>query len=170
MLSIYKHASSTAHFPLPYFPVDKNSWFLSPNTFSSVVKVTIQVTSTWQAMKQWNIYFSFLMVFTGRESINSFLTLFRMGRGESAKMPLTSFPQLCILVLILLSYCCKILGSYLVPVSNYWTWTKTTQDFSLLTGTFQNRKKIGIQVISLLFESASSSIEVFWGASDLLGI
>ena len=126
MLSIYKRASSTAYFPLSYFSVGKNRWFLSPSIFSSMMKVTIQVTSTLQAMKQWNIYFSFLMVFTGLESINSFLTLFRMRRGESAKMPLTSFPQLCILVLILLSYCCKISGSYLVPISNYRTWTKTT--------------------------------------------
>ena len=33
MLSIYKHASSTAHFPLPYFPVGKSSWFLCLRTY-----------------------------------------------------------------------------------------------------------------------------------------
>ena len=31
-------------------------------------------------------------------------------------------------------------------------------------------KKNGIQAISLIFESASSLIEDFWGASGLLGI
>ena len=30
------------------------------------------------------------------------------------------------------------------------------------------QNKIGLQVIALLFESVSSSIEVSWGASDLL--
>ena len=29
------------------------------------------------------------------------------------------------LVLIFLPYCCKIARPYLVPVPNYWTWTKT---------------------------------------------
>ena len=35
-------------------------------------------------------------------------------------------------------------------------------------GYFKIAKKIGLQVISLLFESVSSSIQDFWGASDLL--
>ena len=39
---------------------------------------------------------------------------------EGAKSPPTS------LVLMLLQYWCKSLSLYLVPVPNYWTWTKTT--------------------------------------------
>ena len=89
----FQNANSRAHFSLPYFHVGKMSDFNVPNIFSSMITVTIQVTYTLQAMKQWNLYFSFLMVFAGQESANSFLTLFRMGGGEDAKRSLTSFPQ-----------------------------------------------------------------------------
>ena len=65
------------------------------------------------------------------------LTLFRMGRGDK-KVPL---PVLTLylpqtyklapktfkrLVLTLLTHWCKIPRPYLVPLPNYWTWTKTT--------------------------------------------
>ena len=43
---------------------------------------------------------------------------------------------------------------------------KKPEDFSLNTGTLKSQKKIRI---SRLSESVSPSIEVFWGASDLLG-
>ena len=63
------------------------------------------------------------------------LTLFRM-RGAKKAAP-TSFsfvtsakvgnrPRNWILFLSLLPLLCKISSSYLVPVPNYWTWTKTT--------------------------------------------
>ena len=44
---------------------------------------------------------------------------------------------------------------------------KKTGNFSLNRHIWKSRKKI-LQAISLLFESVSSSKEVFWGASDLL--
>ena len=40
--------------------------------------------------------------------------------------------------------------------------------FSLNKNNLKSQKKIGLQAISPHFESVSSSIEVFWGASDLL--
>ena len=45
---------------------------------------------------------------------------------------------------------------------------KKSGDFSLNRNILKLQTKIGLQVVSLLFESVSSSIEVFWGASDLL--
>ena len=53
MLSICKHLSSTTQSPFPYSPVGKKTADLMfPNIFSSMVKVTIQVTLTLQALKQ----------------------------------------------------------------------------------------------------------------------
>ena len=71
-MSICKHASSAAEFPFP--PSVKTGDLMFQNIFSSMIMVTIQV-------------------FTGRESANSFLTLFKMGGGGSAKRFLASFPQ-----------------------------------------------------------------------------
>ena len=101
-----------------------------PNIFASMVTVTIdnfkvwwQVTSTLNAMKQWNLYFSFLMVFTGRESINSLWDLWRTrGRGNPRLASLNNFG---LLVIILSPHWCKTSGPYLKPVSNYWILTKT---------------------------------------------
>ena len=122
-MSICKHATSTAEFPFPYFSVGD---LMLQNIFSNVMTVTIQVTSTLQAMKQLIIYFSFSVVFTGRACVSSFWTLFRMAGGGSAKRFPASFHQhswLTVLIILPQSY--KILGPYLVPVSNYWAWTKT---------------------------------------------
>ena len=92
-----------------------------------MMTVTIQVTSTLQTMNQWKLYFTFLMVFTEQECVNSLSTLFRMGGGGSAKRFPDSFPQhFWLLVLFIFPHSCKISGPYLVPVSNYWTWAKTT--------------------------------------------
>ena len=46
---------------------------------------------------------------------------------------------------------------------------KKSGDFSLNRDILKLQKKIGIQAISRLFKSVLSSIEVLWGASDLLG-
>ena len=66
-----------------------------------------------------------------------FLTLFRMG-GQKAPPPPTSFSPVTstnvvispktfwLLVLTLLPHWCEISSLYLVPVSNYWIWTKAT--------------------------------------------
>ena len=60
------------------------------------------------------------------------LTLFRMGGGPTSFSPVTSTnirfgPQTSwLLVLTLLPHYCKISSLYLVPVPNYWTWTKNT--------------------------------------------
>ena len=87
-----------------------------PNIFASKMAVMKQVTSKLQAMKQWNLYFSFLTVFTEQQSFNSLSTLFRMGGGRSAKRLLTSFPQhFWLLVLLFFPHSCKISGSFLVP-------------------------------------------------------
>ena len=127
VLSICKHASSAAEFPFPYSPVGKTTDLMFLNTFSSMMTVTIQVTSTMQLMKQWNLYFSLFMVFTGRKSFNSLSTLFRMAGGKSAKRFPASYPQhFWLLILIIFTQSCKISGPYLVPVLNYWTWTKAT--------------------------------------------
>ena len=91
-MSICKHANSTAEFPFPYPPVGKNSWFNVPK-FSSLMAATIKVTSTLQPMKQWKLYFSFLMVFTGWKCVSSLPTQFRMGGGGSAKRFPATFPQ-----------------------------------------------------------------------------
>ena len=45
---------------------------------------------------------------------------------------------------------------------------KKSGDFSLNRDILKLQTKIGLQFVSLLFESVSSSIEVFWSASDLL--
>ena len=103
-----------SRFPLPLFPHrEKKADLMFQNIFSNMMMVTIQVTSTLQAVEQWIIYFSFLMVFTGWECVNSFWTLFRMGGGGSAKRFLPSFHQHSwLLVLIILPHSCKISGPY----------------------------------------------------------
>ena len=50
--------------------------------------MTIQVTSTLQPIKQGNLYFFWLIFFTGRESVNSLSTLFKMGGGGNWKIVL----------------------------------------------------------------------------------
>ena len=66
------------------------------------------------------------------------LTLFRIGWGSCKKAPIPVFPlehlptyelfpkTFWLLVFMLLLHCCEILRPYLVPVSNYWTWTTST--------------------------------------------
>ena len=108
-------------------PKAKTADLMFPNIFSSIMAVKKQVTSTLQTIKQWKLYFSFLMVFTEREFFNSLSTLFRWEEGGSAKRFPASFPQrIWLLVSIFFPHSCKSSGAYLVPVSNYWTWTKTT--------------------------------------------
>ena len=113
--------------PFPISLWEKTADSMFSNISSNVMVVIKQVTSTLQVMKQWNLYFFFLMVFTGQNSVNSFLTLFRMEGRESGKRSLLVFLNtFWILVLNFLPYWRKILGPYLAPVSNYWTWTKTS--------------------------------------------
>ena len=122
-MSICKHASSAAHFPLPYFPVGKKADLMFPNIYSSMVTVTIQVTSTLQSKKQWNLYFFLLMVFCQF----TFNPIQNGRRGEVQKGSLlVSCNTFWLLVSILFPHSRKISGSYLVLKSNYWTWTKTT--------------------------------------------
>ena len=92
-----------------------------------MMKVTIQVTSTLHVMKQWNPHFPFLMAFTGQESVNSLSSLFRMGGVGKCKKVLC-FPQhfLTFNLILFLHIFFKMLGPYLAPISNYWSWTKTT--------------------------------------------
>ena len=78
--------------------------------------------------------FSFDVQFFADEPFN----LIQDGGRGAQKGPPTSFSPVTstnvgfgrktfwILVLILLPNYCKISSSYLVPVPNYWTWTKTT--------------------------------------------
>ena len=107
-------------------PYVKATDLIFQNILSSMMTVTVQVTSTMQSMKQWNLYFSVLLFFTGWRSFNSLSTLFRMAGGKSAKTFTDSYPQhFWFLILIIFTHSCKISGSYLVPVLNYWTWTKT---------------------------------------------
>ena len=104
----------------------KEFW-LSVVLFSSMMTVTIKVNSTLQSMKQSKLHLSFLIVLTEGECVNSLSTLFRMEGGGSAKRFPASFPQhFWLLALITFPHSCKILGSYLVLILNYWTWTKTT--------------------------------------------
>ena len=117
-MNICKHATSTAQFPFLYSPVGKNSWF---NVLKHILK---QVTSTLQTMKQWNLIF-LLFSQNGNLSIH-FQPYSRWEEGRSAKRFPASFPQyFWLLILIFFPPSCKISGPYLVPVWNYWTWTKT---------------------------------------------
>ena len=128
--------------------------------FSSMITVTIQVTSTLQSMKQWNLSFFFLMVFTGRESVNSLSTLFRMG-GGSGKGDV-SRNTFWLLILILFPHSCRISGSYLVPISNYWTWTKTTPQKNRFF--WSNPYKIWVMITSFIkmLSSYLAPISNFW--------
>ena len=72
---------SPPHIYPPLFHIGKNKWFNVPKHIFGMITVTILVTSTLQSMKQWNLFFFFLMVFTERASVNSLSTLFRMGGG-----------------------------------------------------------------------------------------
>ena len=74
------------------------------------------------------------------------LTLFRMGRRVGKKVPPTSFSPVTSTNVgispqnfLTFSFnplidCCKISSLYLVPVPNYWTWTKTTPQKSDFSG------------------------------------
>ena len=87
-----------------------------------------------------------------------FLTLFRMGRGK--KTPLSVFlPKLLLtheialktswrLVLTHLSHWCKIPNPYVVPVTNYWTVTKTTPKKSVFF--WSNPYKIEVMITSFV--------------------
>ena len=89
--------------------------------------------------------------------LEEILTLFRM---EGAKSPPTSFSTVTslnvriipktfwLLVLILLPHRCKILSPYLVPVPNYWTWTKTTPQKKWFF--WSNPYKIELKISSLI--------------------
>ena len=67
---------------------------------------------------------------------NTGLTIFRMVRFKKEPTPVfllqlqqtydLGLKTFWLLVLTLFSYCFKILRSYLVPVPNYWNWTKNT--------------------------------------------
>ena len=80
---------------------------------------------------------------------NMALTLFRNegGEGVGKKAPSSSLPSpppplpaptnfqlVFFLVLILLPHWCKISKPYLVPLLNYWTWTKITPQKSCFLG------------------------------------
>ena len=109
ILSIWKHANSTAEFPFPYSPLDKNSsfnvlkhifWYDNDDNSGNSYTAGIEV------MKP-----IFLMVFTRRESFNLLSTLFKMGGGVSAKRLPASFPQhFLLLVLIIFPHSCKTSG------------------------------------------------------------
>ena len=59
------------------------------------------------------------MVFTERESVDSFLTLFKMEEGGRAKrFPASFHQQFLPLVLIIFAHSCKVSRPYLVPVLN----------------------------------------------------
>ena len=86
-MSICKHASSTP--PVPKSVKTVNLMF--PNLFSSIITVTMQFISTLQSMKLLNLYFFFLIVFTGRRTVSLFHLY--SGGGWSAKRYRASFPQ-----------------------------------------------------------------------------
>ena len=126
MLSICKHASSTAQFPLPYSPCRwKQLILMFPNVFSSMMTVTVQASSILQEIK-WQNLSSVLMVFTGQESAK-FNAIQDGRKGKAQQVPILNFLNtFWLLVFIFLPHCSKISGSYLVPVPNYWRSTKTT--------------------------------------------
>ena len=69
--------------------------------------------------------------------------------------PVTStYVEICsqnfLLVLILLPHGCKISSSYLVPVANYWTWTKTTTTPQKNKFFCSNPDKIEVMITSLI--------------------
>ena len=88
------------------------------------------------------------------------LALFRMGEKGSKRPSLPVFilqllhtyelahKTFWILVLTLLPHCCKIWRPYLVPVPNYWTWTKATSQKRLFF--WSNSYKIGVMITSLI--------------------
>ena len=68
---------------------------------------------------------------------NTFNPIQDGGRGQKDPPPPTRFssvtsanvgisPQIFLTLLTLLPHWCKISNSYLMPVPNYWSWTKTT--------------------------------------------
>ena len=66
-------------------PKAKTADLMFTNIFSSIMAVKKQVTSTLQTIKQWKLYFSFLMVFTEREFFNRFRPYSGGRRGEVQK-------------------------------------------------------------------------------------
>ena len=108
-----------------------------PKIFSSIMAVAIQITSTLQVMKQWNLYFSLLIYFTRRVSVNSFSVILRMWRGGTQKGHQLVSPN----TFWLLTRCCNISDPYLVPVLSYWTWTKTTlQNWFFWSNPYENSR------------------------------
>ena len=95
--------------PSPILPQVKTADLMFPRIFSSMITMTIQVTCTLQSMKQWNLYFFFIMFFTGLESVNSLSALFKMGGGGKVQNGslLVSCNTFWLLVLILFPHSCK---------------------------------------------------------------
>ena len=85
MFNIYKRNLNRTIFPSLFPRRYKQLVLKFQNIIFSMMTLTVLVTSTLQELKQWNLYFSFLMVFTGRESVNSFLNLYKMGGGGFKK-------------------------------------------------------------------------------------
>ena len=113
------------------------------NMFSSIIALKKQVTSTLQAMKQWNLFNGF----------NRFLICFQPNlgweEGRSLKRYPALFPQhFWLLVLIFFPHSCKIWGPYLVTVSSYWTWTKTIPEKNRFF--WSNLYKISVMITSLI--------------------
>ena len=88
------------------------------------------------------------------------LALFRMGEEGSKRPSLPVFilqlprtyelahKTFWILVLTLLPHCCKIWSPYVVPVPNYWTWTKATLQKKLFF--CSNSYEIEVMITSLI--------------------
>ena len=119
ILSIWKHANSTAEFFLSYSPVGKSSWFNVPKyifEYDDGDNTGYFPNAVYEVIKP------ILLLFNGFHMTGicqKILTLFKMGERGSAKQFPTSFPQhLWPLVLIVFPQFCKISRPYLVPVLN----------------------------------------------------
>ena len=121
-MSICKHASSTAQFLLPYSPIGKNSWFNVPKhifKYNGGDKTGDFLTAGNEAMKP-----KFLLFNVFHRTVIFQFSFNPWEEGESAKrFPARFLQHFWHLVLIFFPHSCKISGPYLVPVSNYWTWT-----------------------------------------------
>ena len=128
ILSICKHASSTAEFSFLYSPIGKNSWFNVPEhifLYDDGFNAGYFHIEVDEAKKPIFLLFNDF----DRTGICQFIfnpiQVGRMGKVQKGLL-LVSLDTFLFLFLILLRNCCKMSGPYLMKVPNYWPWFKTT--------------------------------------------